>query len=106
MIERITKVLTASGVLFALLALLLIFYAAMAHADGVEALPTRDGKILMSKHDFLLLVQMLAAQQKAIDAGTQRGDYWQGRYATAEECVREKLKAGKPVMTCFNDLEI
>lgn len=94
-----------SGLAFAFLVILSVLTYG-ARTEGIEALPTRDGKIVISKHDFLLLSQFLAAQNKAADDAAKRAEYWEGRYATAEDCVREKLKVGKPVMTCFNDLEI
>lgn len=74
--------------------------------DSISALPTRDGKILISKHDFLVLQQFIFAQQKEIKEDEDQSDFWRERYGAAEECVREQMKASAPVMLCFNDLEI
>ena len=93
------------GFCLALLVLLLTGHEAQAD-EGISALPTRDGKVLMSKHDFTLLQQFLQAQQREIKKDEEQSAFWRQRYEDAEECARENLKAGRPVMTCFNDLEI
>jgi hypothetical protein len=95
-------------VIFWLVIIGLLLWCVHAQADepAIMASPQRDGTVVITKHDFLLLQQFLQAQNKLITKHQAESDYWQDRYATTEECVREALKAGKLVMKCFNDLEI
>jgi hypothetical protein len=95
-------------IIFWLVIICLLMWCIHAQADdpSIMASPQRDGTVVITKHDFLLLQQFLMAQNKLISKHKAESDYWQDRYATTEECVREKIKAGKLVMKCFNDLEI
>lgn len=72
---------------------------------GLSGLPTRDGKVLISKHDFLMLQQFLTKRGEAEEEMQATSDWWRERYNKAEECAREKVKAHKMVMPCFNDQE-
>ena len=94
-------------VIFWLVIIVLLLWCVHAQADpAIMAAPQRDGTVNITKHDFILLQQFIQSQNKLITKETHESEYWQDRYATVEECVRENLKAGKMVMKCFNDLEI
>lgn len=84
------------------LALVLLKYA---QADNVEAKPD-EGTVIITKHDWLLLKQFIESQKKALADTAKDDQFWQDKYEAAEDCVRENVKNGKMVMTCFNDKEM
>lgn len=92
---------------FAVIVLIALFLiSGYVRAENIQAVPQRDGIVSITKHDFIALQHYIQALQEQSDHTQKKAEYWENRYAVTEECVRENLKQSKPVMTCFNDLEI
>ena len=83
---------------------ILCLHKVFGEGEGPQATP--DGNVTITKHDFFLLNKYIQAQAAQLELMHNQEQYWENKYATAEECVRESLKLNKMVMHCFNDKEM
>ena len=92
-------------ILAAILFLLLGSWFDSSNAEDVAPAPQTDGTIVITKHDLILLQAYIQQLQLQAERAQKKADSWEKKYETAEDCVREALKAGKMVTPCFNDVE-